>query len=127
MADNNFEYLYVNENFEYKVGDYIEITLLSIDDKLIDNKKRLGLIVVNINSYGDIKKVIIVREIGFCSGLVEVLEDGNLKCPEINILKYGFVDLATENGVRRWKSLIPEINNDKNHFILSELVARKLK
>jgi hypothetical protein len=121
--DTEFEYLDNTSEFQFEIGDFVEAWFLSVENgKNVELKEKLMFKVNELNDKGEVSKVALVKGE---PRLIEEQADGTIKCPIFNILNNGFVDIANEDGVQRWKSLVPEIESHKTHFLMDKIVYRR--
>jgi len=121
-----FDYIENTWDFRYKVGDYLDSQFsVPVDGEMyIPGPENYCMLSVNeIDKEGDIKKVCIVRG---PEGVVEVDAFGYAKCPIVEIFGYGYIDVATFNGVQRIKTLIPVHDRYRVQFVMGKIVARPI-
>jgi len=121
-----FEYMEHTWDFHYKVGDFVDSYYsVPIDGEVtpMDKESYCMLKITEVDEVDEVKEICIVKG---PNGVVERNEDGTIKCPKLSIHGYGYVVLATDSGISKIKTLIPEHKKESVQFIMGSRIARPI-
>jgi len=122
-----FDYIERTDDFKFRDGDFVECWFMSTPKELTMFKAEIEVMIriEQVSQDNRITKFCVVKG-PENPPVIEYMDDGTIKSFIMNVYNDGYVDIANENGIKRWKTIVPEIGKENTHFILGNIVARPL-